>query len=137
MPLRKRATGVVVKDGKVLLVRDKGRRSYSLPGSSTHRDEPAISAVARELYEETGLSADRVERVMTYRGATQEHAVFLISAHHGRLRLRGELDGSMWWDGKANVPTFDHVIGILKRLKITDGPVVERGGGHPEAKDAP
>ena len=49
MPLGPRATGIVIKGGKILLVRDKGERRYSLPGGGIHHGEPSISPVAREL----------------------------------------------------------------------------------------
>lgn len=117
MALRPRATGVVVHDGKTLLVRDKGREKYSLPGGGIHRGEPAISAVARELFEETGLVADKIERVRTHRGATQKHRVFLITAHHGRLRLKSEIDAYLWWDGESEIRAFAHVRDILKGIK--------------------
>ena len=120
MGLRPRATGVVVHHGKILLVRDEGRHRYSLPGGGIHRGEPVISAVARELFEETGLIADKIERVCTHRGATQEHRVFLITAHHGRMRLKSEIDGCLWWDGSSDIPTFAHVRVILKALKMLE-----------------
>jgi len=111
-----RATVVVVKDGKILLVRDKGQRRYSLPGEGIHRGEPSISADARELYEETGFSADKIERVLTYQGATRRHAVFLITAHHRRVRLKSELDALLWWDRKTDVPAYDHISSVLDGL---------------------
>ena len=104
-------------DGKVLLVRDRGRRRYSLPGGGIHRGEPSISAAARELYEEVGLSADKIERVTTYQSRTRQHTVFLITQFHGRLRLKSEIDGMLWWDGKAEVPMFRHVSEIVRQVE--------------------
>ena len=51
---RLRATVVAFRDNKVLLVMDKGRRRYSLPGGGVNKGEPSIAAAARELYEESG-----------------------------------------------------------------------------------
>lgn len=116
MPLGLRATGIVIKGGKVLLVRDKGHRRFSLPGGGIHRGEPPISEVARELYEELGLSADKIERVLTYQSRTHRHSVFLIAAHHGRLRLKSELEAMLWWDQEKPLPIFQHVSGILGQL---------------------
>ena len=116
MALRPRATGVVLQDGKVLLVRDHGHHRYSLPGGGIHRGEPAISAVARELYEETGLVADSIEWIKDHPSKTQNHKVFLISKHHGNVRRKSEIDCFIWWDGKEDVPTFSHVRDILARM---------------------
>ncbi len=38
--MRKRSTAVVIRDGKVLLVRDKGRHHFSLPGGGIKKEEP-------------------------------------------------------------------------------------------------
>jgi len=116
MPVGLRATAVVVRDGRVLLVRDKGKRQYSLPGGGINKGEPSIAAAARELYEELGLSADRIERVLTYGGGTRRHSVFLITAFHGELRIKSELDKFLWWDRKSEIPLFEHVEGILGQI---------------------
>jgi len=50
--MRTRGTAVVIKDGKVLMVRDKGKHRYSLPGGGINKNEPTVSAAAREVYEE-------------------------------------------------------------------------------------
>ncbi len=118
MALRPRVTAVVTHEGKVLLATDRGRDRYSLPGGGIQPGESPISAVARELYEETGLSADKIEPVFTHRSKTQEHVVFLITAHHGRARPRSEIDAILWWDGKKDIPLFPHVKDILAHSKI-------------------
>ena len=123
-PLRRRATCVVLKDGKVLLVRDKGKRSYSLPGGGIKHGEPSISAAARELYEETGLSADRIERVMTHIGSTQRHAVFLITAYRGEPRIISEIDSMVWWDRSSSAPIQSHVQAILEKVDALRQPTI-------------
>ncbi|MEE8373596.1 MAG: NUDIX domain-containing protein [Dehalococcoidia bacterium] len=65
--LRQRATAIVLRDGKVLLVKDRRARRYSLPGGGLKRREPAVCAAARELYEELGLEATKVTRVARVR----------------------------------------------------------------------
>jgi 8-oxo-dGTP pyrophosphatase MutT (NUDIX family) len=101
-----------------LLVREKGLRRYSFPGGGIKRGEPAISAAARELYEETGLKADRIEKVMTHEGSTQVHSVFLISAHHGVPRLKSEIDSLVWWSQESSEPVQEHVKLILRKLDV-------------------
>jgi ADP-ribose pyrophosphatase YjhB (NUDIX family) len=50
--IRQRGTVILIRDGKVLLVGDKGHDKFSLPGEGIHGGEPSVSAAARETYEE-------------------------------------------------------------------------------------
>ena len=116
--LRKRATAVVIKDGKVLLVRDKGKQKFSLPGGGIHRGEPTLSAAIRELYEETGLRATKAIRLRDcdYKGSKNEHRVCLIEAN-GEVRLKHEIDKFVWWDMKQTLPVYPYVRYILSKVK--------------------
>lgn len=117
-PMRKRGTAVVMRTGRVLLVRDKGRHRFSLPGGGIKKGEPTVAAAARELYEELGLVAVEVTRLREcdFRGSTSEHKVCLVQAK-GEPHLRGhELDKFMWWDMKEPIPVYAHVRNILRRL---------------------
>jgi ADP-ribose pyrophosphatase YjhB (NUDIX family) len=121
--MRKRSTAVVVRNGKVLLVKDKGHHRFSLPGGERKQRETTVSAAARELYEELGLKTVRVTRLRQcdFRGAVSEHKVCLIQAS-GNPRLRGhELDKFVWWDMKETIPMYAHVKNILKRIPKTGG----------------
>lgn len=103
---RQRATALVVQDGKYLLVRDKGRRRYSLPGGGIDRGEAALTAACRELGEELGLRPYKAERLFDYTsdGSFNTHKVVLVHAG-GRARINDkELESFLWWDGQsANV----------------------------------
>ena len=116
--LRKRATAVVIKNGKVLLVRDKGKQKFSLPGGGIHKDEPTLSAAIRELYEETGLRATKAIRLRDcdYKGSKNEHRVCLIEAN-GEVRLKHEIDRFVWWNMKQTLPVYPHVRYILSKVK--------------------
>jgi 8-oxo-dGTP pyrophosphatase MutT (NUDIX family) len=118
--LRYRGTAVVLRDGKVLLVRDRGRHHFSLPGGGIRENEPAASAAGRELFEELGLSPVKITRMREcdFKWSASHHKVCLIEAG-GEPRLRGhELDKFIWWDMKQPIPVFAHVTQILHRMGL-------------------
>lgn len=121
--LRKRGVAVVIRHGRVLLVRDRGKRHFSLPGGGVHRGERTYQAAARELQEETGLRAKKTTYIGSFDGAASEHKAYLIEADgHVHMKHSGELVAYTWWDMKAHVPVYAHVKVILEMLK--------RGGHH-------
>jgi len=116
--LRKRGTAVVVRYGKVLLVKDRGRHRYSLPGGGVKPHERSYQAAARELYEETNLRAINTTYLCSFAGSASMHKAFIIEAEgHVHLRSHGELDGYMWWDMKSDIPAFGHVYAIMDYYK--------------------
>jgi len=117
--LRSRATAVIFRDKKVLLVRDKGKEKFSLPGGAIKASEPTVSAAAREVFEELGLHITKVTRLhdCDFRGSVNEHKVCLLEVN-GEPYLKGhELDKFMWWDTKEPIPIYGHVISILEKVK--------------------
>ena len=113
---RLRATVVAIRDEKVLLVVDRGRNRYSLPGGGVNRGEPSIAAAARELYEETGLNCSRIEYLFNYKGRIQRHRVF-SAVPVGEAQLKdGELTRYTWWDGKRKLRIEKHVSDILAKM---------------------
>ena len=115
--LRRRGVAVVIRRGKVLLVKDRGVHHYSLPGGGVKRYECSAKAAARELYEETGLKAKRVTKIGSFRSPVTNHLAYLIEAE-GRVHLKrhGELKTYIWWDMKKPIPVFGHVEVILNML---------------------
>ena len=114
--LRKRATAVVIQDGRVLLVRHRGSHKYSLPGGGVHSSERSYQAAMRELREETGLHPTSAHYIGSYDGASDHHKAFLIEAT-GRIRLdRREVGDHVWWDRHSNLPINGHVHAILRML---------------------
>ena len=115
--LRRRGVAVVIRHGKVLLVMDKGKHHYSLPGGGVKKNEPSLAAAVRELYEETSLKSQSVTKIGSFKGSFDHHIAYLIEAE-GRVHLKrhGELETYMWWDMKKPIPVFPHVREILKML---------------------
>ena len=114
--LRQRATAILVRDERVLLVRDRDRPSFALPGGGIEADELAISAVARELHEETTLVPSTIAYLFQHGGKRNYHHVFLVDAH-GEVNVRGDADVEefFWWDRVQSISVYPHVVEILDR----------------------
>ena len=115
---RQRATAIVERDGRVLLVRDKWRPAFMLPGGGIDEGESPEVAIERELREETTLTAIAVQYLFTHDGKYNHHHVFSVQAD-------GDVDIAhdpmvvefAWWDGGPDVPVHPHVNAILDRMK--------------------
>jgi ADP-ribose pyrophosphatase YjhB (NUDIX family) len=120
--MRQRGTAIVLRNGKILLVRDKGKRKFSLPGGGINKNEPTVSAAAREVYEELGLHVAIVRRMRECdcKGSLSEHKVCLVEVT-GEPRIKGhELDKFIWWNMKESIPVYEHVNKILRKYKGTN-----------------
>ena len=117
-PPRRRATAIVMCAGSILLARDEGRTAFALPGGGVHPNELPIAAVARELHEETTLTATSIKYLFTHSGKYNNHYVFAVEAD-------GDVDISqddmiaefVWWDGSPSILVHPHVSAILNTLK--------------------
>ncbi len=119
--MRIRGTAVVIRNENVLLVRDRGKHSYSLPGGGKNRNEPPLSAAVRELYEELGMCAVKARRLFAcdFKGSFSEHKVSLIETDDDPA-IRTELDSFIWWNMKDPVPRYKHVDYILKKMQLME-----------------
>ncbi len=122
--LRYRATVVVIQDSKLLLVRDKGRRRFSMPGGGFKHGESTVQAGIRELGEEVGgldiLGAERL-RYCDMEGHRAKHKVCRVFVE-GRPYVRQchEIDKVIWWNMKSKLPTQGHVKYILRKLGVIE-----------------
>ncbi|MCH8871153.1 MAG: NUDIX domain-containing protein [Chloroflexi bacterium] len=112
--LRQRATAILVRDEKVLLVRDRNR-----PGGGIEADELAISAVAREPYEETALVPSTITYLFQHSGKHNNRHVIRIflKTLQGEVNVSGDADveGFFWWDRVQTMSVYPHVVEILDR----------------------
>ena len=119
--MRKRVTAVVIRDGKVLLVRDKGLVSFSLPGGAIENGESPATAAKRELYEELGLQSIKVTRLpgCDFKGSVNEHKVCRVEAQGEPHLRRQELDEFIWWDIKEpiTIAIYRHVSHVLEKIR--------------------
>lgn len=138
----RRATALVVQNGRVLLVRHRGEIHYSLPGGRIDGQETALEAAIREVREETALraySATR-RRDCDCEGSVSRHFVSEIRVGKGdKIKLEGkEISKAIWWDGHSNIRVNGHVYGITKAAGVFPHSVQSnakrtrlQGGGYP------
>ncbi len=127
--MRRRGTAIVIRDDRVLLVRDRKKTKYSLPGGKANKNEPTIAAAIRELYEEcrmTTVSALRIPEC-DYQGSINQHEVSLLSMTDDVVLNKKELDEYIWWDMKIDIPRYPHVDAIVSAFSKS----ITRSNTHP------
>ena len=112
-----RATAVVMRDGKYLLVQERRRQRFSLPGGRIRQGESSLEAVTRELLEETGLKVLQETFIGNHEGRYASHHVYLLETR-GDVKLnRRELSNSVWWDETGTLLVDSHVTAIVKKCR--------------------
>ena len=118
----RRATALVVRNGKVLLVKHRGAKNYSLPGGRIDGAETSLEAAVREVREETNLRAYSARRLThcDFEGSVNRHFVSEVLVGDGEVRLqRKEIERYLWWDGNSSIPANGHVYRITKFAGIS------------------
>ena len=129
--IRHRATLVMMREGRLLLMREPGDAEFYLPGGGVERGELPICAAIRELHEETGMTTLSIRHMFDhcyfwggrrsdfwkssgeYWGQAQ--SVFGVEAQ-GDVRLSAEHAEYMWWDGAADAPLPDEIAPLLRMI---------------------
>lgn len=119
--MRKRATALVFRGNRVLLVRDRGHKKFSLPGGGVEFRESVLTACIRELHEELGVEVVKIHRVSDadFRGKLNYHHTCLVEFRgKPRINRSGELAEYIWWDHEDEGPSrYRHVEQIIFKAK--------------------
>ena len=108
----------MLQHGSVLLVKERGSHRFSLPGGGIERKDAqsSLSAVAREIREETRLRAADARFLFHHRTPATRHSVYVVERFSGNVRLQAkELSEFKWWDGKGELPLSYSTRAILLR----------------------
>ncbi len=75
--------------------------------------------MARELHEETTLTATSIAFLFQHGGKHNNHHVFRVDAD-GEVSVAADLDvvEHIWWDRNGGVSVYPHVTEILSRLAV-------------------
>lgn len=119
---RNRATALVLRDGRLLLVRERGAKHWSLPGGGMKKGEDAVTAATRELHEETKLVATSATYLFRYESPSQRHHVCHLEAEGKVELLKEEIGDYRWWDGETELAIIPSAMEIIGRAR--DGGLV-------------
>jgi 8-oxo-dGTP diphosphatase len=116
------AGGVVVRDGKILLVHRPRYDDWSLPKGKLEQGESWEDAARREVEEEVGLRCDVGEYIGSTRydvEAGPKEVRFFRMTVHDEPRPRNEVDEVRWATPEEAdaLLTYAHDRELLKRLR--------------------
>lgn len=101
------ARAVIMKDGKILLCRGKGKSYYFFPGGHVEKGEKTADALKRELSEELGVDAGK----MTFIGAVENIFKDSYERHEINLVFETEVKGGKFESRESHLEfellTFD------------------------------
>ena len=126
------AIGIIIKDRKLLVMREKGQRLFLLPGGGLEAGEKPETACIRELGEELGVKIDhsRLKKFKTFIGPDKGRkycrvmATFFISGMHDELTPGREIEELKWLESNNSEALHlelilrNQVIPELKLLKL-------------------
>ena len=114
---RNRATALVFRDDKLLLVRERGAKRWSLPGGGMRKGEDPVDAACRELDEETKLLATSATYLFHHETRSQHHHVCCLEAAGKVELLKEEIGDYRWWDGEAQLAIIASATEIIGRAR--------------------
>ena len=114
----RRASLIIVRDGRVLLARDEALDFWSLPGGRIEPGETDEAAAARELDEETGLELLTIEYLLEHESDVRQHRVFRITVNDADPAPGNEIAELKWWDGREPINQAASLTPILSHPAI-------------------
>ncbi|HET6453357.1 MAG TPA: NUDIX domain-containing protein [Armatimonadota bacterium] len=93
IPVKARVTGILIEDGKILLVKQvvSRERGWSLPGGRVEEGETLEEGLLREMNEETSLTTKIVKLLYLCEKPEEDppllHITFLLERVSGDIRL--------------------------------------------------
>ncbi|KKQ86321.1 MAG: NUDIX hydrolase [Candidatus Woesebacteria bacterium GW2011_GWB1_38_8b] len=123
MPVVASATGLAIKDGKMLFVKLSYIKGYGLPGGLAKKNETLEETLEREVFEETGLKIVKMKYFKSYfsnfYGIPTLAALYEISVSG---KLKSSKEGTPAWikpnDVMGELAYFNTKEAVLDYLKI-------------------
>ncbi len=119
--------GVVFKDDKVLLVKEKSDGGWTLPGGWADPNESPKESVEREVFEESGFITEAIQVLAVYDRDKQGHTppfpfhiykiFFLCELKGGKKKLSIETDGVDFF-AEDNIPVLSVARTKESQLKL-------------------
>ena len=122
--MRRIVNAAVIRDGEILLIREKGRNVLTLPGGEVEPGETEEQCLEREISEE--LACVKPKKVFTYfrsveaespgRGDVISVAVYLATLH-GHIGAGPDTEAVIWTYQPLEYPLSDATWKIIQLLK--------------------
>ncbi|MFA5926394.1 MAG: NUDIX domain-containing protein [Parcubacteria group bacterium] len=121
--------GILIKDGKLLVSRSKGKDIFVAPGGKVERGEDEFSTLRRELREELGIGIKKeyLQEFGTFyaQAAGNEDKrlkmdIFIVNYWDGEIKPDGEIEEIHWIDsGMAKNMEIGSIFAgdVIPRLK--------------------